>query len=289
MNFWRISSVNGVPMKRRAAFALKFTVGLAWIVLGVLQPAHAQSPKPATKEGKKPKEKRMTPDGKWEVHSMSRPKPAVVPPNYDGQPVPPPAGALVLFDGKDFSKWINSPRKDSPDKSPEPKWKLQDDYMEIVARAGSLKSKDPIKGDVHLHIEWATPAVVAGKGQGRGNSGVYLGGYPEIQVLDSYENETYADGQAAALYGYYPPAVNASKKPGEWQSYDIIAERAKVKDAKVVRKARITVKHNGVVVHDKVELDTRTMEGQITLQDHLNPVRYRNIWVLPLKNEEPES
>lgn len=231
----------------------------------------------------------MTPDGKWEVHSMTRPKPPVVEPKYDGQPVPPPAGAMVLFDGKDLSKWINAPRNDSADKSPEPKWKIQDGYAEIVGRSGSIKSKDAIKGDVHLHLEWATPAEVVGKGQGRGNSGVYLGGFPEIQVLDSYENETYADGQAAALYGHYPPAVNASKKPGEWQSYDIIAERAKVENGKVVRKARLTVKHNGVVVHDKVELDTRTMEGDLTLQDHLNPVRYRNIWVLPLKNEEPKS
>ncbi|MEZ0274117.1 MAG: DUF1080 domain-containing protein, partial [Roseimicrobium sp.] len=217
------------------------------------------------------------------------PKPTVVEPKYDGQPVPPPQGAKVLFDGKDLSQWKSSPRKDSPDQSEEPKWKVQDGYAEIVGRAGSLKSKESIKGNVHLHIEWATPAEVVGKGQGRGNSGVYLGGFPEIQVLDSYENETYADGQAAALYGYYPPAVNASKKPGEWQSYDIIAERAKVENGKVVRQARITVRHNGVVVHDQVELDTRTMEGDITLQDHLNPVRYRNIWVLPLKSEEPKS
>ncbi|QIF00749.1 DUF1080 domain-containing protein [Roseimicrobium sp. ORNL1] len=253
---------------------------------------YAQAPSP-TAEAKKPnekeKEKRMTPDGKWEVHSMTRPKPSVVEPKYDGQPVPPPQGAKVLFNGKDLSQWKGSPRKDSPDQSEAPKWKVQDGYAEIVGRAGSLKSKETIKGDVHLHIEWATPAEIVGKGQGRGNSGVYLGGFPEIQVLDSYENETYADGQAAALYGNYPPAVNASKKPGEWQSYDIIAERAKVENGKVVRKARLTVKHNGVVVHDKVELDTRTMEGDITLQDHLNPVRYRNIWVLPLKNDEPKS
>lgn len=231
----------------------------------------------------------MTPDGKWEVHSMTRPKPPVVAPQYDGEPVPAPEGALVLFDGRDLSKWVSSPRKDSPDQSDTPKWKVENGYAEIVGRAGSLKSRDVITGDVHLHVEWATPAKVEGKGQGRGNSGVYLGGFPEIQVLDSYENETYADGQAAALYGHYAPLVNASRRPGEWQSYDIIAERARVEHGRVVRKARITVRHNGVLVHDKVELDTRTMEGNITLQDHLNPVRYRNIWVLPLKPEAPRA
>lgn len=281
-------------MKRFAASAFHLPASIIGVACaGLLSgSAFAQSPTPATTGGKKPpekKEKRMTPDGKWEVHSMTRPKPPVVEPKYDGQPVPPPASALVLFDGKDLSRWSSSPRKDSPDQSAEPKWKVQDGYMEIVGRSGSLKSKDVIKGDVHLHIEWATPAEVVGKGQGRGNSGVFLGGFPEVQVLDSYQNETYADGQAAALYGQYPPAVNASRKPGEWQSYDIIAERAKVENGKVVRKARITVKHNGVLVHDKVELDTRTMEGQITLQDHLNSVRYRNIWVLPLENEGPKS
>jgi hypothetical protein len=279
-------------MKWHIASAFTHSLGILGIVcIGMTSgeaQAQAKETKPAA-EAKNPAEKRMTPDGKWEVHSMTRPKPAMVEPKYDGQPVPPPQGAKVLFDGKDLSQWKSSPRKDSPDQSEEPKWKVQDGYAEIVGRAGSLKSKETIKGDVHLHIEWATPAEVVGKGQGRGNSGVYLGGFPEIQVLDSYENETYADGQAAALYGNYPPAVNASKKPGEWQSYDIIAERTRVENGKVVRKARITVKHNGVVVHDKVELDTRTMEGDITLQDHLNPVRYRNIWVLPLKNDESKS
>jgi hypothetical protein len=272
-------------MKRHASSTPKVALCIFAITCTGLVQSGAWAQAAAPKE----KKKRMTPDGKWEVHSMTRPKPQVVEPKYDGQPVPSPAGALVLFDGKDLSKWTNAPRKDSPDQSPAPKWKVQDGYAEIAGRSGSIKSKDTIKGDVHLHIEWATPAEVLGTGQGRGNSGVFLGGYPEIQVLDSYQNDTYADGQAAALYGNYPPSVNASKKPGEWQCYDIIAERAKVENGKVVRKARLTVKHNGVVVHDKVELDTRTMEGQITLQDHLNPVRYRNIWVLPLKNEEPKS
>ncbi len=243
-------------------------------------PAKSGDSKPQSAKSAKPK--RMTPDGKWEVHSMTRPKPEVVAPQYDGTPVPPPQGATVLFNGKDLSHWTNSPRKDSQDQSGTPQWKVADGCMEIVGRSGSLKTKEPLKGDVHIHVEWATPAEVSGRGQGRGNSGVFLGGFPEVQVLDSYENETYADGQPAALYGHYPPRVNASRKPGEWQSYDIIAERAQVEKGKVIRKARITVKHNGMLVHDRVELDTRTTEGHLTLQDHLNPVRYRNIWVMPL-------
>lgn len=276
-------------MKRHARTLITSTVLGAALSLGSATSAIAQAPAtraPETKPPAEQKEKKMTPDGKWEVHSMTRPKPAVVAPPYDGQPVAPPEGAVVLFDGKDLSKWQSTPKKEDPDQSGAPKWKVADGYMEIVPKTGTLKTKDSIKGDIHLHIEWATPSVVVGKSQGRGNSGVFLGGYPEVQVLDSYENETYADGQAAALYGMYAPAVNACRKPGEWQSYDIIAERARVENGKVVQKARLTVKHNGVLVHDKVELEGRATEGGITLQDHSNPVRYRNIWYKPLATAE---
>jgi plastocyanin len=156
--------------------------------------------------------------------------------------------------------------------------------MEIAPKSGGIHTTESFKGDYQLHIEWATPSVVVGNSQGRGNSGVFIGGFPEIQVLDSYQNDTYPDGQAAGLYSAYPPMVNASRKPGEWQTYDILFERAKL-DAKgeAISKARLTVIHNGVVVHYLREFDAKDQQGKLSLQDHSNPVRYRNIWLRPLR------
>ena len=147
---------------------------------------------------------------------------------------------------------------------------------------------------MQLHIEWAAPSEVKGSSQGRGNSGVFLAGLYEVQVQDNYDNLTYPDGQAGSLYGYRPPRVNATRPPGEWQAYDIIFEMPEFKDGKVVKKARITVLHNGVVVQHGVDIPgmlghkrTRPYRehgpGHIQLQDHGNPVRYRNIWVRELK------
>ena len=155
----------------------------------------------------------MQPDGKWHVHDPNRPLPRVITPGaIFSHTAPAPSDAVVLFEGKDFSRW----RGEKGDVQ----WKLENGYMETT-RTGRIRTKDEF-GDFQLHIEFATPAEVKGNGQGRGNNGVNIYGQYEIQVLDSYNNPTYADGQAAAIYGQTPPLVNASKPPGEWQTYDII-------------------------------------------------------------------
>ena len=183
-----------------------------------------QEKPPAKARKKAPEELPFTPGGKWRAHDMNRPQPAVVTPPAScglGEPGTPPSDALLLFNGKDLSNWVRIPRRDDKDRSEQPKWKVESGYIEVVPETGSLLTKDKF-ADCQIHIEWATPAVVAGDGQGRGNSGIMITDHPEIQVLDSYRNQTYADGSAAALYGLYPPLVNASRKPGEWQTYDII-------------------------------------------------------------------
>ncbi len=132
--------------------------------------------------------------------------------------------------------------------------------------------------DAQLHIEWAAPAEVKGSGQGRGNSGIFIHGHPEIQVLDSYQNDTYPDGQASGVYGFYPPLVNATRKPGEWQFYDIIYVAPRLEQGHVVKAATFTVFLNGVLVQNGVEVPGSAVECPLGLQDHHNPVRYRNIW-----------
>lgn len=211
----------------------------------------------------------------------TRPLPPVVEPQYDGTPVPAPEGAIMLFDGKDLSQWRQPPRKGAADQTDAPKWKVENGYMEVVRKTGYLRTREKPITSGHLHIEWATPAEVKGSGQGRGNSGVFIGGFPEVQVLDSFENTTYPDGQAGALYKQSIPLVNASRKPGEWQCYDITIERAVVAEGKVTKPARITVKHNNVLIQDGWETKNRDQAGTLSLQDHGNPVRYRNIWFKP--------
>jgi len=219
---------------------------------------------------------------KWPAHSMDRPRPKVVAPEYDGQPVPAPAGAQILFGGKDLANWKQQVKKDATDPSDAAKWKVEDGYFEVVPGTGTLQTRDVIKGSVHLHIEWATPSVVKGNSQGRGNSGVFLSGFPELQVLDSYENDTYPDGQAGAFYGVNPPLVNASRKPGEWQCYDILIERPSG-DA---GKTQVTVKHNNVLVQDHFEFGVKARESTLTFQDHGNPIRFRNIWAAPIPDRK---
>jgi hypothetical protein len=222
---------------------------------------------------------------------MNRPQPAVVTPptaSTPENPGQPPSDAIVLFNGKDFSHWRRATSKTNPNPSDDPpKWKIADGYMETVPQSGAIISTDKF-ADCQIHVEWATPAEAKGDSQGRGNSGFYIVGHPEIQVLDSYNNPTYADGSAASIYGFYPPLVNASRKPGEWQSYDIIYIAPKVDAGKVVKPALYTVFHNGVLVHHAVEVPGEAVECPIYLQDHKNPVRYRNIWVRKLKGYDEQ-
>ena len=231
------------------------------------------------------KEKPFTPGGIYRQGDMQRPRPTVItPPNETTQAAPgqPPSDAIVLFDGKDLAKFKRLPHRGDSDPAEAPKWKIENGYAEIAPKSGTIETRDKF-GSSQFHIEWATPAEVKGSSQGRGNSGVLLSGWGEVQVLDSFGNDTYPDGQAAAIYSNYPPLVNASRKPGEWQSYDIICECAKLDaQGKVLQPARITVIHNGVIVHHAVERPFTGQEFGFGLQDHNNPVRYRNIWVRPL-------
>jgi hypothetical protein len=224
---------------------------------------------------------------KWPVHDQARPMPPVVDPGPAGPPAPVPADAVVLFDGKDLSGWTTA--KGAP-----VKWLVKEGYMEAVKGAGSIQTVRGF-GDCQLHVEWATPAPAVGSGQDRGNSGVFLMNTYEVQVLDSYQSNTYADGMAAALYGHYPPLVNVSRRPGEWQTYDIVFRAPRFdQSGAVMSPARFTVFHNGVLVHDAQELTGPTVHKArppykahadklpIGLQDHSHPVRFRNIWIREL-------
>ena len=234
------------------------------------------------------------PGQQWKPHDMTRPRPRVMtPPGFSTQDAAgrAPSDAVVLFDGADLAKWKRDKRKEDAEGADDmPLWKVEKDYFEIVPKGGSIRTREKIAGDTQWHIEWAAPTEVNGNSQKRGNSGVFIGGFPEVQVLDSFENDTYPDGQAAGLYGHYPPMVNASRKPGEWQTYDIIVERQR-KDASgaVVKQARLTVIHNGIVVQWGREFDVAAQDGDLGLQDHGNPVRYRNIWVRPINLTDPDS
>lgn len=201
-----------------------------------------------------------------------------------------PSDAVVLFDGRSLEGWM-SDKDNAPTK-----WVVKDGAMMPTADSGMIQTKQEF-GSCQLHLEFATPREVSGEGQGRGNSGVFLMGQYEIQVLDSYGNSTYPDGQCAALYGRAVPLVNACRKPGEWQSYDIVFHRPVFENGEVVKRATFTVIHNGVLVLDHVELSGGTGwlgghavteyvphedEGPLMLQDHGNPVKFRNVWVRPL-------
>ena len=228
-------------------------------------------------------------DTRWKIHDLNRPVPAVVEPgtaSTQDSPGRTPSDAVILFDGKDISKWVDKDGKPA-------RWKVESGYMEVVPETGYLYTRDAF-GDCQLHVEFSEPVPPHGESQDRGNSGVFLHGLYEIQVLDSYENKTYADGQASAVYGQYPPQVNASRPPGQWQSYDIIFHGPRFSGGKLTRPARVTVLHNGVLVQDNVALTGPTAHGErppykpgpnklpLALQDHGDPVRYRNIWIREL-------
>jgi hypothetical protein len=233
----------------------------------------------------------------WKAHDWDRQRPEIVAPGASNLPLLPPSDAVVLFDGKNLDEWRAS------DGGPA-KWVIKDQVMESVPGSGYVFTAKSF-GDVQLHVEWAAPEKVQGKSQGRGNSGVFLQGMIEVQVLDSFENITYADGQAGSIYGQYPPMVNVSRKPGEWQSYDIVYRKPSFgEDGKLQQPARITVFHNGVLIQDNVRPLGPTSwlqhgnysKGEdkrpLSFQDHGNPVRYRNVWVRELPPEsivQPEK
>lgn len=223
----------------------------------------------------------------WRQHDRARPHPPIVAPGGPPASVPPPSDAIVLFDGKDLRNWQAADGGVT-------RWKVEDGCMMPTPDSGGIQTHEGF-GDIQLHAEWMAPTPPQGEGQGRGNSGIYIMGEYEVQVLDSFENVTYADGQAAALYGQYPPLANASLPPGTWQNYDIVFRRPRfAKDGTLESPARITVFHNGVLVQEGSELfgptnwlmfDRYTAHPDalpISLQDHGNPVRFRNIWLRKL-------
>lgn len=236
------------------------------------------------------------PDPQWKVHDAARPQPPGVNPGTPStldRPGQAPSDAIVLFDGRDLSAWC------SLDGSPA-KWVVRDGAMECVKDSGYIRTLQNF-GDCQLHIEWAAPVPPQGQSQGRGNSGVFLMGLYEVQVLDSFNNRTYADGAAGAVYGQYPPLVNPTRPPGQWQSYDIIFTRPRFDaQGKLLSPAYLTVLFNGVLVQNHVALTGPTAwmtrepyrphpdKLPLALQDHGNPVRFRNVWVRDLEGGPAE-
>lgn len=224
---------------------------------------------------------------RWQIHDMSRPQPPVVTPgeaSTQEKPGAPPSDAIVLFDGTSLAAWQTEKGAPAP-------WKVENGYLEVVPKSGDIYSKQSF-GDCQVHVEWQSPPWTPGNTYDPGNSGVYLAALYEVQVIDSVHSKIYADGQAAAMYGQYPPLANASRPPGLWQIYDIVFRDARFDAAgKRLRPAVVTVFHNGVLVQDHVELTGPTMHHQrppyqphparmpLRLQDHNYTVRFRNIWI----------
>lgn len=263
-------------MKQSASFAFLFAAAAL--------AACAQAPAPKPVPCPDPPGYRDTPQlpgQSWKVHDIDRPRPARV----TGSVVatPPPSDAIVLFDGKNLDKWNSYRRGQQLD----PQWKVESGVLTVAGR-GDLVTKDQF-GDLQLHLEWKPGLVKCG--QNRGNSGVILMGRYEIQVLESYDNETYADGQAASIYGQFPPLKNATSPANEWNSYDIFFKAPKFEDGKLVSPPVVTVVHNGVMVHHAQAFigqmahrihkafEAHGPEAPIVLQNHNEPTSFRNIWV----------
>ena len=234
----------------------------------------------------------VLPNG-WRVHDLERPVPTVVVPGrFAGDA---PSDAIILFDGESLDAWVgtvitNKKKKYNP--RGEVLWQVRDGYMEVTP-TGDISTRQAF-GDCQLHLEWSAPVEVKGDSQNRGNSGVFLMGRYEIQLLDCYENESYADGMAAAIYGQTPAQANACRPPGEWQSYDIFFKAPRFEGERLVQPAYVTVVHNGVLVqlhqpflgptrHKKLpNYQPHAARAPLRLQDHSNPVRFRNIWIREL-------
>jgi hypothetical protein len=248
------------------------------VLLAFVVMARGQAPAPAENHDLGFKDTPMLPGLPWHVHDPDRPHPPVVTPA--STPGGPPSDAIVLFDGKDLSQW--------------------QDHASTITHAGSsvphtgdLATREKF-GDIQLHVEWSSPNPPTGTSQGRGNSGILLMGRYEVQVLDPWNNPTYADGQAAAIYGQWPPLANPGRRPGEWNVYDIFFEAPRFDGDRVLRPAIITVVFNGVLVQNHKEAMgpmvyrqvahyvAQPAEDSLVLQNHNNPVRFRNIWVRKL-------
>lgn len=231
----------------------------------------------------------------YRVHDKGRPQPRIVVSGTESSQSAagrPPSDAVVLFDGGHLSDWLGRDGTAT--------WRVENGYMEVAPRTGDIQTRQHF-GDCQLHLEWAAPAEVKGASQGRGNSGVFLMGLYEIQVLDGYDNPTYADGITGAIYGQYPPLVNACRQPGVWQSYDIVWLGPRFEGETLVRPACLTLFQNGVLLHHAQPLLGPTTHrqvlpyaahpatGPLVLQDHGDLVRYRNIWYRPLTGYDQGS
>ena len=235
----------------------------------------------------------LIPGQKWRVHDADRPRPEVVDPGKHVSLTRPAHAHVLLGEKGDLSAWNQGGRDIG--------WDWLGEALQVKPGTGDIFTRD-FFGDMQLHLEFRTPEKVVSRGQGRGNSGVYLMGVFEVQILDSYENLSYADGQCGALYGQCPPRVNASRGPGEWQSYDIFFTRPRYEADKVVEPARVTVLHNGVLIHNQQPFigPTRHLnqtdyngytarKGPIKIQDHGNLMQFRNIWIVDLEDQAAEE
>ncbi|HOK26499.1 MAG TPA: DUF1080 domain-containing protein [Bacteroidales bacterium] len=263
-----------------------FTISLMLLAIGVVTAQQQTRPAQQGQPGQLPQPARMTP----EMTEIWEPEVPIVEPG--AQPGMPPSDAIILFDGSEAL--LNKEWEDA--RGNPTKWIVKNGELVCVKGSGPIKTKRKFT-DFQLHIEWKTPSEVTGEGQGRGNSGVYLQELYEVQILDSYNNRTYRNGQAGSIYKQYAPLVNASRKPGEWQTYDIIytAPRFGNDSTSYFTPPRVTVLHNGVLIQNNVSLRGPTLyigipeysikkhgPGSILLQDHGNPVAFRNIWVREL-------
>jgi hypothetical protein len=288
-----LSRANSRAARRR--IMLDLVMSKAWIRIAMAAAVCAAAAVFAQQEQKRDgfKDTNLIPGQKWHQHDPDRPYPREVTPG--AAPGAPPSDAEVLFNGKDLSKWQQRGRGVDRGKMVDAKWKVVDGTVEVVHNTGDLLSRDKF-GDCQIHVEWQEPAGIQGYSQERGNSGVYIMSRYELQVLDSYRAPTYADGQAGAIYGQFPPLVNPARPPGEWQTYDVIFEAPRWEGDKLAKPAYITLTFNGVVVQNHQALNGPTEykvalpykkhdpEEPLLLQDHASsrPVRYRNIWVRKL-------
>lgn len=279
-------------MRRTISFVGSCRIVAIGIVAMMVTIIAASRPLAAPQEAKQDMWLTWKPSGLWKPNDRNRPLPPVITPGTASTPMHagvPPSDAVVLFNGKDLSNW-ETVKGGGP-----ARWTVGNDYFAVAPGTGDIRTKQAY-GDCQLHVEWAAPTPPKGKDQDRGNSGVFLQGLYEIQVLDSYQNVTYADGEAAAVYGQYPPLVNAARKPGEWQTYDIVFHGARFDPSgKLTRRATVTILHNGVLVQDHVEIKGLNADHvrppypptpeklPLALQDHNHPVRYRNFWIRELK------